>query len=141
MTTDRKTELEHFLTYTYMPQVYREIDPTDDNKNDEHWFQDVYIFEAVNSNNYDFYDRWISSYDANERNIDRLIGVRLVLELINDINQWSEDEMGENWSWDGDLTPEKVVKMYAYMYVMRMGEDHWRQIIQQNGVEDNIIQT
>ena len=112
--------MEGFLENDYMKEVYRDLHPTAEQQGDEDWWNDIYIQNAVNSDDYDFPARWAEQRDASQ--YEALV----LMELINQIFKWNEDENGISEKWWGDvLTISKIYRMYAYMYVVRMGADYW----------------
>jgi len=122
---NRKYELENYISSVFMPEVYKELEPSEEDKESDEWFDDTFIQSAINGYNINFYYRWLSNYSAPLRNVDKLIGVDLILELLNDINTWFETNYGEPWKCDF-LTDETVINMYAYIYVMDKGIDEWK---------------
>jgi hypothetical protein len=112
--------MEAFLQNDYMKEVYRDLQPTAEQQGDEDWWNDIYIQTAVNSDDYDFPARWAEQRDASQ--YEALV----MMEMINQIFKWNEDENGitEKW-WSDALTISKIYRMYAYMYVVRCGVEHW----------------
>jgi hypothetical protein len=112
--------MEAFLENDYMRDVYIHLNPTAEQQGDEDWWND-YIQTAVNSDTYDFPARWAEHRDASQ--YEALV----MIEMINQIFKWNEDENGisEKW-WDDVLTHSRIYKMYAYMYVVRCGVEHWK---------------
>ncbi|NQX03138.1 hypothetical protein HQ447_20970 [bacterium] len=118
-------EMEEFLEEVYMKDVYMDLHPTAEQQDDEDWWNDVYIQTAVNSDEYNFEEKWEAHQDTSPYE------VLLIVELINRITIWNEDENGKSEKWWGEtLTLSKIYKMFAYMYVVRMGAEHWEQLSQ-----------
>jgi hypothetical protein len=105
----------------FMRDVYYDLNPTAEQQDDENWWSNIFLQKAVNSDEYNFQKTWeelrddTSPYDA-----------FLIIEMINKINKWSEDEFGETWTYESPLTYNKIYKMYAYMYAMQCGVEHWK---------------
>ena len=111
--------MEKYLEDFYMRDIYRDLHPTAEQRDDEDWWND-YIQTAVNSDDYDFQSKWAEQRDADQ--YEALV----MIEMINQITIWNGDENGgcEQW-WGETLTISKIYKMYAYLYVIRMDTDYW----------------
>jgi hypothetical protein len=112
--------MEKYIEDFYMRDIYRDLHPTAEQQEDEDWWNDIYIQTAVNSDTYDFPASWAEQRDASQ--YEALV----MIEMINQIFKWNEDENGieVKW-WSNALTLSRIYKMYAYMYVVRMGADYW----------------
>jgi hypothetical protein len=113
--------MEEYLENDYMKEVYRDLHPTAEQRDDDDWWNNVYIKTAVDSDTYDFQEKWAEQRDASQ--YEALV----MIEMINQIFKWNEDENGisEKW-WVDALTISKIYKMFAYMYVVRCGVEHWK---------------
>jgi hypothetical protein len=112
--------MERFLENDYMKEVYRDLHPTAEQQGDKDWWNDIYIQTAVNSDDYNFPAKWAEQRDASQ--YEALV----MMEMINQIFKWNEDENGISEKWWGDaLTISKIYRMYAYLYVIRMDTDYW----------------
>lgn len=105
----------------FMRDVYYDLNPNAEQQDDENWWSNIFLQKAVNSDEYNFQKTWeelrddTSPYEA-----------FLIIEMINKINKWYDDEFGETWTYESPLTYNKIYKMYAYMYAMRKGVEHWK---------------
>lgn len=113
-------QMEEFICSIYMRDVYRDLNPTAEQQDDDNWWNDVFIETATNSDKCDFQEKWAeyqdpSPYDA-----------FLIIEMINKINQWHDDEFGETWTYESPLTYKKIFNMFAYMFVRIKGLDFWQ---------------
>jgi hypothetical protein len=107
------------IFHIFMRDVYYDLHPTTEQQNDENWWNNIFMQKAVNSDEYNFQETWEELRDTSPYE------VFLIIEMINQINKWSEDELGHKWDF-GVLTHSKIYKMYAYMYAMRRGVEHWK---------------
>jgi len=118
----RINTMEEFIHTIYMRDVYNVLRPTITQQEDETWWDETFIPEAVNSNNFDFEDAWIDyEEDDNRTNTPEVF---VVIEMINKINKWSEEITGAYWDYD-NLTYGKIFKNFAYFYVCSRGTDFW----------------
>ena len=107
------------IFHIFMRDVYYDLHPTADQQEDENWWKNVFLQKAVNSDEYNFQETWeelrddTSPYEA-----------FLIIEMINKINKWYDDEYGETWTYESPLTYSKIIKMYAYMHAMQCGVEH-----------------
>ena len=113
-------QMEEFICSIYMRDVYRDLNPTAEQQDDDNWWNDVFIETAPNSDKYDFQEKWAeyqdpSPYDA-----------FLIIEMINKINQWYDDEFDETWTYELPLTYKKIFNMFAYMFVRIKRLDFWQ---------------
>jgi hypothetical protein len=114
-----------FIKDDFMPTVYANCAPNTEEQNDEDWWSDTFIHTAVNSELYVFADMW---YERDDRHIfnDTSFDAFWVVEMINRINKWNDDEYGNDWSWEKPLTLDKILNMYAYLYVnVELGTQYW----------------
>lgn len=109
-------KINEFISSVYLKEVYRDLNPTAEQQDDDDWWNDVFIQTAVNSDEYNFQETWEEYRDTSPYE------AFLIIEMINQINNWSE---GQKWDF-GVLTHSKIYKMYAYMYVMRYGIENWK---------------
>lgn len=107
------------IFHIFMRDVYYDLHPTTEQQDDENWWNNTFLQKAVNSDEYNFQETWEELRDTSPYE------VFLIIEMINQINKWSEDELGHKWDF-GVLTHSKIYKMYAYMYAMRRGVEHWK---------------
>ena len=107
------------IVYIHLCDVYNNLRPTAEQQEDENWWNDVFLQIAVNSDEYNFQDTWEALRDTSQDE------VFLIIEMINQINEWSKNELGHNWDF-GVLTHSKIYKMYAYMHAMQKGVEHWK---------------
>lgn len=111
--------MEKYIDDFYMRDIYRDLHPTAEQRDDEDWWND-YIQTAVNSDDYDFQSKWAEQRDADQ--YEALV----MIEMLNQITIWNGDENGGSGQWWGEtLTLSKIYKMYAYLYVIRMDTDYW----------------
>lgn len=103
----------------FMRDVYYDLNPTAEQQDDENWWNDVFLQKAVNSDEYNFQKTWEELRDTSPYE------TFLIIEMINQINEWSEDKLGHKWDF-GTLTHSKIYKMYAYVHAMRKGVEHWK---------------
>ena len=123
------------IVYIHLCDVYNNLRPTAEQQEDENWWNDVFLQIAVNSDEYNFQDTWEALRDTSQDE------VFLIIEMINQINEWSKNELGHNWDF-GVLTHSKIYKMYAYMHAMQKGVEHWKlQSSFWNHAMDNISDT
>ena len=105
----------------YMRDVYYDLNPTAEQQDDDDWWSNIFLQKAVNSDEYNFQETWeelrddTSPYEA-----------FLIIEMINKINKWYDDEFGETWTYESPLTYSKIIKMYAYLHARRCGVEHWK---------------
>jgi hypothetical protein len=108
-------ELEAYIREIYMRDVYYDLHPTAEQRADKAWINDTYIVKAVEECN--VYKKWIQE--------ERITyGAETILEMINNINIWYYDNFGEPWKCK-HYSVEKVVNMYAYVYVKKIGIAYW----------------
>ena len=107
------------IVHIFMRDVYYDLHPTNEQQEDENWWKNVFLQKAVNSDEYNFQDTWEELRDTSPYE------VFLIIEMINQINEWSKNELGHTWDF-GVLTHSKIYKMYAYMHVMQKGVEHWK---------------
>jgi len=117
----RINTMEEFIHTIYMRDVYNVLRPTIAQQEDETWWDETFIPEAVNSNNFDFEDAWIDFDEDNQTNTPEVF---VVIEMINKINKWSEEITGSSWDYD-NLTYGKIFKNFAYFYVCSRGIEFW----------------
>jgi len=117
----RINTMEEFIHTIYMRDVYNVLRPTIAQQEDETWWDETFIPEAVNSNNFDFEDAWIDFDEDNQTNTPEVF---VVIEMINKINKWSELITGSSWDYD-NLTYGKIFKNFAYFYVCSRGIEFW----------------
>jgi len=103
----------------YLPIIYSELRPTEEEQNSREWWQNTFIKEAVDGENYNFAEYWT---EVEETICQDVI---FVIELINKINEWCVNNTGTKWDWGDNLDYIKLYKMYAYTYVMDKGVDFW----------------
>ena len=105
----------------FMRDVYYDLNPTAEQQDDENWWSNIFLQKAVNSDEYNFQKTWeelrddTSPYEA-----------FLIIEMINKINKWYDDEFGETWIYESSLTYQKIFNMFAYMFVRIKGLDFWQ---------------
>ena len=107
------------IVHIFMRDVYYDLHPTDEQQEDENWWKNVFLQKAVYSDEYNFQKTWEELRDTSPYE------VFLIIEMINQINEWSKNELGHTWDF-GVLTHSKIYKMYAYMHVMQKGVEHWK---------------
>ena len=107
------------IFHIFMRDVYYDLHPTTEQQNDENWWNNIFMQKAVNSDEYNFQKTWEELRDTSPYE------VFLIIEMINQINEWSKNELGHKWDF-GVLTHSKIYKMYAYVYAMRRGVEHWK---------------
>jgi hypothetical protein len=101
-----------------MRDVYNDLRPTIAQQEDENWWDETFIPEAVNSENYDFENDWNNNvWERDETAV-------VVIGMINKINEWSNQITGFLWDCD-NITYELVFKNYAYFYVCSRGTEFW----------------
>jgi len=122
--TERLNEMNEYIRNEYMPFVYSQLMPSVEEQNNEDWWRDTFLEEAVNSENYDFQECWDNYVDYNTDGVVIVPEVYVIVEMINKNNEWCMNALGEKWSYD-NLTYEKIFKMYAYAVVMEQGLDYW----------------
>lgn len=115
--------MEEFIRTTYMRDVYNDLRPTVAQQEDENWWDETFIQEAVNSHRYDFEDAWCEYVSEIPETTPEVF---VILEMINAINSWSEEITGDTWSYDR-LTYGLVFKNFAYFSVVSKGVDYWRE--------------
>lgn len=114
-----------YIKDDFMPTVYANCAATAEQQNDEDWWSDTFIHTAVNSELYVFADEWFGRDDQPLYN-DTSYNAFWVVEMINRINKWYDDAYGNVWSWEAPLTLEKILNMYAYLYVREeLGTQYW----------------
>jgi hypothetical protein len=120
---ERLNEMNEYIRNEYMAFAYSQFRPSVEQQNSEHWWRDIFLKEAVNS--FDFQEGWNDYVDRTDDGVVIVQEVFVVIEMINKINKWCDDEYGEGpWSCE-NFTYDKIFKMYAYMYVIRQGLDFW----------------
>jgi hypothetical protein len=107
------------IVHIFMRDVYYDLHPTAEQQEDENWWKNVFLQKAVNSDEYNFQKTWEELRDTSPYE------VFLIIEMINQINEWSKNELGHTWDF-GVLTHSKIYKMYAYVHVMQKGVEHWK---------------
>lgn len=101
-------DMEKYIIKIHLRDVYYRERPT----NEDEWGE--FINKAMNTEEYDFYERW-NEYDCSA-NRTYEYGIAETLALLNKIDKLYDDIYGEKWAYDA-LTYKKVVNMYAYLYV------------------------
>ena len=107
------------IVHIFMRDVYYDLHPTAEQQEDKNWWKNVFLQKAVNSDEYNFQKTWEELRDTSQYE------VFLIIEMINQINEWSKNELGHTWDF-GVLTHSKIYKMYAYVHVMQKGVEHWK---------------
>jgi hypothetical protein len=114
----RLNYINEYIRTTYMRDVYNDLRPTIAQQEDENWWDETFIPEAVNSENYDFENDWNNNvWERDETAV-------VVIGMINKINEWSNQITGFLWDCD-NITYELVFKNYAYFYVCSRGTEFW----------------
>ena len=118
--------LNAFIRNKHLPNVYWNLRPTVEQTNDDDWWSDTFIHSAVNSEEWCFADEWFQRDDQPLYN-DTTWDAFWVVELINKIDKWYDDIYGEKWAYATPLTMEAILNMYAYLFVMEKGVEHWKE--------------
>jgi len=113
-------QMEEFICSIYMRDVYLDLNPTPEQDDDNDWWNEVFIETAVNSDKYDFQEKWAQYKDPSPHDEFPII------EMINKINKWYDDEFDDTWTYELPLTYNKIFKMFAYMFVRIKGLDFWQ---------------
>jgi len=122
----RLNEMKEYIRTIYMRNAYNVMRPTEWEQEDEDWWNDTFMFEAVNSNHFSFEEEW-NEYVYGTNNEDPADAF-VIIGMINAINNWSDEIIGEHWKYGiGNLTYEKVFQNFAYFYVLSEGVDFWRE--------------
>ena len=106
-------DMEKYIIKIHLRDVYYRERPTN-----AIFVWEEFINKAMNTEEYDFYERW-SEYDCSA-NRTYEYGIAETLALLNKIDKLYDDIYGEKWAYD-TLTYKKVVNMYAYLYVNSEG--------------------
>ena len=107
------------IFHIFMRDVYYDLHPTTEQQDDENWWNNIFMQKAVNSDEYNFQETWEELRDTSPYE------TFLIIEMINQINEWSKNELGHKWDF-GVLTHSKIYKMYAFVHAMRRGVEHWK---------------
>jgi hypothetical protein len=105
----------------YLIEVFNSMDI---DTADEEWLDD-FRFKAVND--------WETGYDIIEgrrSNLVELLDFPTTCEVISLIQTWLRDNYGEeNLMTTWELTPEKVIRNYAYIYTYGYDDEELRELL------------
>lgn len=111
----------NFIINVYLKDVFDNIDIDTDDGN---WLDD-FRFKAVND--------WETGYDIiyeGRSNFRELLDFPTTCEVISLIQTWIRDNYGEeSLMTTHDLTPEKVIRNYAYIYTYGMDDEQLEELL------------
>jgi hypothetical protein len=111
----------NFIINLYLKDVFNSMDI---DTNNEDWLDD-FRFKAVND--------WETGYDIIEgrcSNFRELLDFPTTCEVISIIQTYYRDNYGEeSLMTTHELTPEKVIRNYAYIYTYGMDDEELRELL------------
>lgn len=111
----------NFIINIYLKEVFDNIDIDTDDGN---WLDD-FRFKAVN----DWETGW-DIIDGRRSNFRELLDFPTTCEVISLIQTWYRDNYGEeNLMTTWELTPEKVIRNYAYIYTFGYDDDELMELL------------
>ena len=112
-----KIDIEKYIENEYMQYVYKKLNINNELEN----FLEKFIFEAVNSYNFIFYEIW-----CEQNKDDNEISASTLCDLINYIDEYNFDNFGYKYEWKNEqISIKKVMNLFAYAYVNNINPCKW----------------